>query len=72
MGQLRRAITLIAVIIVFASPCAAKILKFEILQVSSPAFEGEASVLSASVSALMPDCLSQARTRVFTGATRAG
>jgi hypothetical protein len=72
MGQLRRAITLIAAIIVFASPCAAKILKFEILQVFSPAFEGKASAPSAPVSALMPDSLSQTRTRVFTGATRSG
>jgi hypothetical protein len=72
MGQLRRAITLIAAIIVFASPCAAKILKFEILQACSPAFEGNTSVPSAPVSALMPDCLSQTRTRVFTGATRSG
>jgi hypothetical protein len=40
MGQLRRAIMLIAATIVCASPCAAKIVKFEILKVESPAFEG--------------------------------
>jgi hypothetical protein len=40
MSQLRRAITLIAAMIVFVSPCAAKIVKFEILKVESPAFEG--------------------------------
>ena len=40
MRQLRRAIMLIAATIVFASPCAAKIVKFEILKVESPAFEG--------------------------------
>jgi hypothetical protein len=40
MGQLRRAIMLIAATVIFASPCAAKIVKFEILKVESPAFEG--------------------------------
>src|SRR6201986_108967 len=40
MGQLRRAIILIAAIFIFVSPSAAKILKFEILKVESPAFEG--------------------------------
>jgi hypothetical protein len=40
MGQLRCAIVLIAATVIFASPCAAKIIKFEILKVESPAFEG--------------------------------
>jgi hypothetical protein len=40
MGQLRRAIMLIAATLVFASPCVAKIVKFEILKIESPAFEG--------------------------------
>jgi hypothetical protein len=40
MRPLQRAIVLIAGIVVFASPCAAKVVKFEILQVESPAFEG--------------------------------
>ncbi len=40
MGQLGRAIILIAATIVFASPCAARVVKFEILKVESPAFEG--------------------------------
>lgn len=40
MGQLRRAIMLIAATIIFASPCTAKVVKFEILKVESPAFEG--------------------------------
>ena len=40
MGQLRRAIMLIAATVIFASPCVAKIVKFEILKVESPAFEG--------------------------------
>lgn len=40
MRQLRRAVMLIAATLVFASPCAAKIVKFEILKVESPAFEG--------------------------------
>jgi hypothetical protein len=40
MRQLRRAIMLIAAILAFASPCAAKVVKFEILKVESPAFEG--------------------------------
>ncbi|MGA7484685.1 MAG: hypothetical protein WBW26_22725, partial [Bradyrhizobium sp.] len=40
MGQMRRAIILIAATFAFASPCAAKIVKFEILKVESPAFEG--------------------------------
>jgi len=39
MRQLRRAVILIAASLVFASPCAAKIVKFEILKVESPAFE---------------------------------
>jgi hypothetical protein len=40
MGQLRRAIMPIAATFIFASPCAAKVVKFEILKVESPAFEG--------------------------------
>jgi Alpha/beta hydrolase domain len=40
MGQLRRAIILIATTAMFASPSAAKIVKFEVLKVESPAFEG--------------------------------
>jgi hypothetical protein len=40
MGQLRRAIMLIAATVIFASPCAAKVVKFEILKLESPAFEG--------------------------------
>jgi hypothetical protein len=40
MSQLRRAVMLIAATVIFASPCAAKIVKFEILKVESPAFEG--------------------------------
>jgi hypothetical protein len=40
MRGLRRAIILVAGILGFASPCAAKIVKFEIVRVESPAFEG--------------------------------
>jgi Alpha/beta hydrolase domain len=40
MSQLRRLVMLIAATVIFASPCAAKIVKFEILKVESPAFEG--------------------------------
>jgi alpha/beta hydrolase family protein len=40
MGRLRRAIILVAGIVGFASPCSAKIVKFEIVRVESPAFEG--------------------------------
>lgn len=40
MSQLRRAVMLIAATVIFASPCAAKVVKFEILKVESPAFEG--------------------------------
>ena len=40
MGQLRRAIMLIAATVILTSPCVAKIVKFEILKVESPAFEG--------------------------------
>ena len=41
MGQLRRAITLIAATtIIFVSPSVAKVVKFEVLKVESPAFEG--------------------------------
>jgi hypothetical protein len=42
MRQLRRAIILIAATIISASPSAAKVVKFEILKVESPAFEGRA------------------------------
>jgi hypothetical protein len=42
VGHLQRAIISIAGIAVFISPCAAKIVKFEILRVESPAFEGRA------------------------------
>ncbi len=45
MGSLRRAIILIAGIFALgsglASPCAAKVVKFEIVRVESPAFEGQ-------------------------------
>jgi hypothetical protein len=40
MGNLQRAIVLIAGMIAFASPCAALVVKFEIVRVESPAFEG--------------------------------
>jgi hypothetical protein len=40
MSQLRRAVILIAATIACVSPCAAKVVKFEILKVESPAFEG--------------------------------
>ena len=40
MGRLRLAILLVAATIVFASPCTAKVVKFEILKVESLAFEG--------------------------------
>ena len=41
MGQLRRAINLIAATtIIFVSPSVAKVVKFEVLKVESPAFEG--------------------------------
>jgi hypothetical protein len=40
MVQLQRAIILIAGIIGFGGPCAAKVIKFEIVRVESPAFEG--------------------------------
>ena len=40
MGPLRRAIMLIAAMFIFASPSSAKVVKFEILKVESPAFEG--------------------------------
>jgi hypothetical protein len=40
MGQLRRAIILIAATIIFVSPSVAKVVKFEVLKVESPAFEG--------------------------------
>jgi hypothetical protein len=40
MGQLQRAIILIAGFIALSSPCAAKVVKFEVVRVESPAFEG--------------------------------
>jgi len=40
MGNLLRAIIPIAGMIAFANPCAAKVVKFEIVRVESPAFEG--------------------------------
>jgi Alpha/beta hydrolase domain len=40
MSQLRRAVMLIAATVIFTNPCAAKVVKFEILKVESPAFEG--------------------------------
>ena len=40
MRNLQRAIVLIAGIFVFADPCTAKVVKFEIVRVESPAFEG--------------------------------
>src|ERR1700742_1488272 len=63
MGQLRRAIAPIAATIVFASPCAAKVVKFEILKVESPAFEGRTfsavgtydRILARATIAVMPD-----------------
>jgi hypothetical protein len=40
MGRLRHAIILVAGILACAGPCSAKIVKFEIVRVESPAFEG--------------------------------
>lgn len=40
MSQLRHAIMLIAATFISVGPCAAKVVKFEILKVDSPAFEG--------------------------------
>jgi Alpha/beta hydrolase domain len=40
MGHLQRAILLVAGIVGLSSPCAAKVVKFEIVSVQSPAFEG--------------------------------
>jgi hypothetical protein len=40
MGRLRRAIILVAGILACASPCSAKVVKFEIVRVESPVFEG--------------------------------
>jgi len=42
MRQLRRAVMLITAAFVLAIPCTAKIIKFEIVRVESPAFEGRA------------------------------
>ena len=42
MGRWRRAIILVAGILGFASPCSAKVVKFEIIRIESPAFEGRA------------------------------
>src|ERR1700742_4961833 len=63
MGQLRRAIAPIAATIVFASPCAAKVVKFEVLKVESPAFEGRSfgavgtydRILARATIAVTPD-----------------
>jgi hypothetical protein len=63
MRQLRRAIMLIAATLIFVSPCAAKIVKFEILRVESPAFEGRAfgavgtydRILARATIAVAPD-----------------
>jgi hypothetical protein len=63
MGQLRRAIILIAAIFIFASPSAAKVVKFEILKVESPAFEGRSfgaigtydRILARATIAVTPD-----------------
>jgi hypothetical protein len=40
MGQLLRAVILIAAALAFTSPSAAKVVKFEILKIESSAFEG--------------------------------
>lgn len=40
MGQLGRAIALIAATVVFASPCAAEIVKFDIVKTKSSTCEG--------------------------------
>lgn len=42
MGRWRRAIILVAGILGFACPCSAKVVKFEIIRIESPAFEGRA------------------------------
>ena len=42
MGLLRRAIPLIAATIVLASPSTAEIVKFKILKIDPPSFEGRA------------------------------
>src|SRR5579863_2719212 len=63
MGQLRRAIILIAATLIFVSPSAAKVVKFEILKVESPAFEGRTfgavgtydRILARATIAVMPD-----------------
>lgn len=63
MSQLRHAIVLIAATFAFASPCAAKIVKFEILKVESPAFEGRSfgavgtydRILARATIAVAPD-----------------
>jgi Alpha/beta hydrolase domain len=65
MGQLRRAVMLIAATFAFVSPCAAKIIKFEILKVESPAFEGRTfgaigtydRILARATIAVTPDDL---------------
>ena len=63
MGQLGRAIGLIAAALVFAGPCSAKIVKFEILKIESPAFDGRAfgvigtydRILARATIAVTPD-----------------
>ena len=64
MEQLRRAIILIAgTIIIFATPSAAKVVKFEVLKVESPAFEGRSfgavgtydRILARATIAVIPD-----------------
>jgi Alpha/beta hydrolase domain len=63
MRQLRHAIMLIAATLAFVSPCSAKIVKFEILKVESPAFEGRSfgavgtydRILARATIAVAPD-----------------
>jgi alpha/beta hydrolase family protein len=63
MGHLQRAISAIAGIMLFASPCAAKVVKFDIVRVESPAFEGRAfagvgtydRILARATIAVAPD-----------------
>jgi Alpha/beta hydrolase domain len=60
---LPRATALVAAIIVWASPCAAKVVKFKIVQVESPAFEGRTfgavgtydRILASATIAVAPD-----------------
>jgi hypothetical protein len=65
MGRFRHAIMLIAASIVFANPCPAKVVKFEIVKVESPAFEGRTfgavgtydRILARATIAVAPDDL---------------